>query len=269
MINTVKNKVFETANKFDLQMGLCGHVITGPEWSRSDDSIPYTKLYCIIDGQGYILHGGEKIPLEPGYVYLLPYDIKHGLLCENSIEKMYFHFTLTDSVGLDLFYGVEGVHRMPMDVEKIVELKRLYLANDLCSWMILKSHIYSIVGSFMQKTGIGGEEYENYSNITRAAMRHISANLSMTLCIEDIADALFVSQSRLAKTFLKDTGTSLGKFIDTQVLIKSKQLLASTDFPINRISEMLGFCDQFYFARKFKSYFRTSPSDYRKHHCNI
>ena len=84
MINTVKNKVFETANKFDLQMGLCGHVITGPEWSRSDDSIPYTKLYCIIDGQGYILHGGEKIPLEPGYVYLLPYDIKHGLLCENS-----------------------------------------------------------------------------------------------------------------------------------------------------------------------------------------
>lgn len=269
MIDTIRKKVFETANKFDLQMGHCGHVITGPEWSRSDDSLPYTKLYYIMDGRGYILHSGEKIPLEPGNVYLLPYDIKHGLLCEDSIEKMYFHFTLTDSIGLDLFYGIEGVHRLPMDTKDIFELKELYYANDLCSWMILKAKIYATVGQFMQKTGIGGEDYEKYSNITRAAMRHINANLSMTLCIEEISEALFVSQSRLAKTFLKDTGVSLGKFIDTQVLIKSKQLLASTSLPVSRISEMLGFCDQFYFARKFKSYFRTTPTEYRKHHCNI
>lgn len=269
MNNTIRNKVFETANKFDLQVGLSGHVITGPEWSRSDDSLPYTKLYCVIAGKAYILQGDKKTALVPGNVYLLPYDVKHGLLCEESIEKLYFHFTLTDSVGIDLFYGMEGIYQMPMDMEEILEMKRLYYENDLCSWMMLKSHVYSKVGQFMAITGVGHEDYKNYSAITRAAMRHIASNLSMSLSIEDIANALYISPSKLAKTFLRDTDVSIGKFIDKQVLIKSKQLLASTELPINRISETLGFCDQFYFTRKFKSYFRVTPTEYRKHHGNI
>lgn len=269
MTNTVITRVFETANKFDIQVDYCGHVVTGPEWTRTNDSVPHSKLYYIIDGCGYIVYRGERIRMEPGNVYFIPYEQPHGLLCEDSMEKLYFHLTLTDSVGIDLLDGVEGIHSRPVDIAEILEMKRLYFAGDLGSWLALKARIYKTVGQFIEITGIAGGDYQRYSEKTRAAMRFVMSHLSLGLTIDEIADGLFISPSQLTKLFFKDTGVSLGKFIDRQVLSRARQLLISTTAPVHSISESLGFCDQFYFARKFKSYYRITPSEYRKHHRNL
>lgn len=266
MINTMRTKVFEIANKFDIKVGYSGHVIAGPEWSREDDSTPYSKLYFLMDGTGYLLYKGERIEMHPGNVYFIPYELKHGLLCESSLEKMYFHFTLTDSVGIDLLDGIEGIHSMPMDINIIRQIKDLYFKNDLGSWLMLKSIIYKTAWNFIEKTGLGGSDYERYSEKTRAAMRYIRENLSISLGVEQIADALCISSSTLSKHFLNETGVSIGKFIDRQVLVRARQLLIGSDVPLCTISERLGFCDQFYFARKFKSYYRLTPTSYRKQH---
>ena len=218
MINTERAKVFKTANKFDIQVGYSGHVTTGPEWSRADDSTPYSKLYFIIDGRGYLLYQGKRIEMKPGNVYFIPYELKHGLLCEDSIEKMYFHFTLTDSVGMDLLEGVDGIHSMQMDVSTILKIKELYFSDDLSSWLTLKALLYNTAWQFINKTGLGDKQYREYSKSTREAMRYIIGNLSMELSVETVADALFLSPSSLAKRFVADTGITVGRFIDRQVL---------------------------------------------------
>ena len=266
MIITERAKVFETANKFDIQVGYSGHVTTGPEWSRADDSTPYSKLYFIIDGNGYLLYNKTRIEMKPGNVYFIPYELKHGLLCENHIDKMFFHFTLTDSVGMDLFEGVGGIHSMPMDISQIIKIKELYFEDDLGSWLTLKAMLYNTAWQFVTKTGLGGRQYREYSKSTREAMRYIIGNLSMELNVEKVADELFLSPSSLSKRFVSDTGITLGRFIDRQVLKKARQLLIGSDMTMHEISDTLGFCDQFYFARKFKSYYRTTPTEYRKQH---
>ena len=269
MINTVRTKVFETANKFDIQIGYSGHVLAGPEWSCDDNSTPYSKLYYVIDGKGYLLYGGRRIEMKPGNVYFIPYDLKHGLLCEDRLEKMYFHFTLTDSVGVDLLDGTEGIYSSAIDMQDIMLIKKLYFADDLPSWLMLKAMIYKSAWQFIEKTGLDGGDYAKYSEKTRAAMRYIKSNLSMELSVDKIASHLSMSTSALAKRFVAETDISVGKFIDRQVLIKASQLLISSDTPIGTISDSLGFCDQFYFARKFKNYYHITPTVYRKQHRKI
>ena len=126
--------------------------------------------------------------------------------------------------------------------------------------------LYNTAWQFVTKTGLGGRQYREYSKSTREAMRYIIGNLSMELNVEKVADELFLSPSSLSKRFVSDTGITLGRFIDRQVLKKARQLLIGSDMTMHEISDTLGFCDQFYFARKFKSYYRTTPTEYRKQH---
>lgn len=73
-----------------------------------------------------------------------------------------------------------------------------------------------------------------------------------------------MSPSTLAKRFKAETGTTLGRYLDGLLLQKAQQKLLSTDEPIGRIAEALGFCDQFYFSRYFKQRRQETPSRYRQ-----
>ena len=67
-----------------------------------------------------------------------------------------------------------------------------------------------------------------------------------------------------AKKILKETGVTLGKYIDDMVFIKAQELLLNNQLSIATISTFLGFCDQFYFSRWFKSMHGETPSHFRK-----
>ena len=51
-----------------------------------------------------------------------------------------------------------------------------------------------------------------------------------------------------------------------EVFIQAKKLLANEQLSIAEISTRLGFCDQFYFSRRFKQKFGETPSSFRKRH---
>lgn len=96
------------------------------------------------------------------------------------------------------------------------------------------------------------------------AISYIRQNLSLGISVRQLSDMLFVSESMLSKRFTKETGISIGKFVDREVMIEAQRRLLLSDEPIQQISEELGFCDQFYFSKKFKQFCGISPIKYRK-----
>jgi AraC-like DNA-binding protein len=57
---------------------------------------------------------------------------------------------------------------------------------------------------------------------------------------------------------------ALGKYIDDRILAEAERLLLNTNLSIKDISDKLGFCDQFYFCRKFTFYYGVSPIKHRQ-----
>jgi two-component system response regulator YesN len=102
------------------------------------------------------------------------------------------------------------------------------------------------------------------SPLVERAIAYIQSHLRINLTISEISSHLFVSESKLRATFLAETGTTIGQYIDKQVLAQAKQLLATQRRSISEISAMLGFCDQFYFSRCFTKRFSLSPQKFRK-----
>ena len=96
------------------------------------------------------------------------------------------------------------------------------------------------------------------------AIGFIKQNLSVQLKTEDVADFASVSVSTLVKHFKAELSVSVHDYILDIVLSDSARLLLNTDLPITVISEKFGFCDQFYFTRRFRERFGIPPRTYRK-----
>ncbi len=80
----------------------------------------------------------------------------------------------------------------------------------------------------------------------------------------NIADSLFMSKNTLAKNFRREVGIPIGKYIDKQVFFEAEILLTKSPMSVKEISGALGFCDQFYFSRRFRQLFEETSLAYRK-----
>ena len=61
----------------------------------------------------------------------------------------------------------------------------------------------------------------------------------------------------------KETGKTVGQYLDNLLWAEAKRRLLLSDASVRAISEELGFCDQFYFSRRFRQLFGVTPSYYR------
>ncbi len=68
-----------------------------------------------------------------------------------------------------------------------------------------------------------------------------------------------------SKLFYRETGEKFSDYLTRIRIEKAKELLTSTDKPIQEIALEVGFNDAGYFTRRFKSYEGTTPpGHYRK-----
>jgi len=233
-------------------------------WKNEKVCDPFSRLYYIKDGEGEIGYRGEIIKLLPGYVYLIPAECEFSYLCESYLEKIFFHIYVNTLERYDLLANVKKVCEIPFDTSEFEELKMCLETNDYIKLIKLRRIIYDTIYKMSEKYSFGSVPIKNYSDGVKKAMKYIHRHTRISLNTEIISENLFISQSKLRKDFKRETGVSIGKYIDDMVFLKAKRLLSKGYLSINEISQKLGFCDQFYFSRRFKERYGEPPSSYRK-----
>ena len=78
------------------------------------------------------------------------------------------------------------------------------------------------------------------------------------------ADYAGVSSFYLSKLFKEEKGETYINFVSDRRLEKSCQLLESTELSIKEITSEVGYNDQNYYSRIFKTKYGLSPKEYRK-----
>lgn len=96
-----------------------------------------------------------------------------------------------------------------------------------------------------------------------AALREIDARLSTAFGVDDIADALGVSRTRLDRLFSDKFARSVGKEIARQRIERAKRLLVETDKPIKEIAALCGFCNSGYFTNAIREATGHTPKTLR------
>jgi AraC-like DNA-binding protein len=81
--------------------------------------------------------------------------------------------------------------------------------------------------------------------------------------VKELATALGYSPYYLSDLLKKETGRSTQDYIQEHILEKAKDLLISTNEPVNQIGYQLGFEYPAHFSKFFKNKTGTTPSKYR------
>ena len=242
-----------------------GVVTTDASWHQEPLYSSYSRLYYVTEGSGVLISDNERITLEPGYVYLAPCGIKCGFYGTPSVTKLFFHINLSLSDdGSDVFENLGHFLRLPRSIDYINKLCGYYLKSDPYGYMRLKTEITKTICDFLRSSEQTFEKSDNFSAAVSEAVRYIRSNLTATLSVKSVAEAALCSQSKLALVFKNEMGQSVSSYIEDLLMSEAQTLLMYSDLSIGEISEKLGFCDQFYFSRRFKKRFSVPPKDFRQ-----
>lgn len=91
----------------------------------------------------------------------------------------------------------------------------------------------------------------------------LEADLSRNLDLADLAHDLGMSYDGFRKRFTRATGVPPARYRGTRLIDRACELMQQGVLTDRQIAESLGYCDEFYFSRRFKQVTGRSPRLFR------
>ena len=103
----------------------------------------------------------------------------------------------------------------------------------------------------------------NYSAPIKKAAEFLSLNYSQKLSLSQLAEHVGLSEAYLSKAFRREVGMTVSQYIAHLRCTQAAEMLRNSDISIQEISDYVGYPDNNYFVKVFKSYHGVTPSAYR------
>lgn len=101
------------------------------------------------------------------------------------------------------------------------------------------------------------------SNYTERCKDYIAQNYHHKIYLEDIAEAIGISQGHLARIFQRDTGMKIQEYILQFRIERAANLLKYSEASLSEISDYVCFNSQSYFGSVFRREMGMTPGQYR------
>lgn len=269
----------------------------GTEWRHTKVNSPYSRLYYVLSGSGYVTHHNHRYILRPGMLYLIPAFTTVDMYCPEYFEHYYIHFNAMLENGLGLFNFVRCQYKVEankLSIDPDIILRRLLELNpslelmdrdankpiyrsilDRCEKMNREKNASDIVeinalmrlllAAFVQSAD-SPETDEASKGISRLhkVIEYIHENINKPLNLEDLSSIIELNPVYFSAMFTRLMGITPIRYINNRKIEKAQIELLSSHKTLEQISDEMGFSDVFYFSRLFKKVTGTAPGKYRK-----
>lgn len=94
--------------------------------------------------------------------------------------------------------------------------------------------------------------------------KYLTENFQNDISAQELAEKFGFTPEYLGKIFKRYTGETPSKYVTKLRINEAKRLLLNNpDMEIQRVGELVGYKDGFYFSRVFKNYAGIQPSEFR------
>lgn len=228
------------------------------------------EFHLVLEGQGVFYNGGQEYPLEPGTLFYSLPEEPHAAQSSVPMVLYYCNFWLyPEDQNLkkalqDHFLGHAAIKVGRSANLVFEEIRRKNQSRN--PWLRhsaeyqLLSYAYELVSGEKHTTNHHGQLYIN------EALNYMQAQIRRDLKIDDLTQRLGIDKSYFIRLFRKNMGTSPLRYYLNLKMDAAKDSLRNSEKPIRIIARDLGYEDEFYFSRIFKTYEGVSPQTYRKEH---
>lgn len=104
----------------------------------------------------------------------------------------------------------------------------------------------------------------NHDEIAELMEKYLKENYFSEISMQGLADKFGFTTEYLGKIFKKNTGETPQKYLTKLRMNEAKcLLLSSPEMEVQKIGELVGYKNAFYFSRTFKTYTGMHPSEFR------
>lgn len=107
-----------------------------------------------------------------------------------------------------------------------------------------------------------------YSSAVQAILSHVEDSYDEDISLKQLSEDLHINVMYLGQLFKKEVGMSLSKYLNNYRIEQAKKLLTETNLVVAEIGFKVGYQNQAYFYRVFKSSENKSPKEYRNDFIN-
>jgi AraC-like DNA-binding protein len=100
----------------------------------------------------------------------------------------------------------------------------------------------------------------------RPVLAYVDRHCRESITLEDVAEVVHVSPSRVRHVFKEVTGVGFKEYVTSARLAEAKRLLLSTDLSVAEIASAISYTNLHQFYRVFYRSFSMSPAEYRRYY---
>lgn len=285
--------MFDAIKSLRLSLLHMGFIQLDSRWQYDQVISPFSRLYLITDGEGWVWHNGQKFTLKPGYLYLIPSFTYSRYHCDQFLEQYYISFFDEMREGLSVYdlksmrYEVEA---QPLDYSLMARLlaqnpgrtiqqpnpKEYDNRPEVLSFNQPRPN--QSMSQFVETNGILLQLFsrflgvENEDDRQRAkglhqlasVLQYVDGHLHDKLTVEQLAAKVHLHVDYFSRLFLSIVGVRPIDYIINKRLERAQLLIMTSPMALKEIAESVGIPSIYYFSRLFKRRFGIPPGQYRE-----
>jgi len=264
----------------------------------------HLEIALVLDGRGSFLFGRRAMAAEPGDVFFIDNSQPHVAVGGDDGESgggadgrpggqlrlllVLFRPELIAGPGcreMDLGYlapfrvderiassRVPAGSCLAVELAPVLgELFETWKRQDASERYLLDATLRRVLGLAIRERGSGcGDAAARAAADRREQIRPVLAYVDRhcreSITLEDVAEVVHVSPSRVRHVFKDVTGVGFKEYVTNVRLAEAKRLLLSTDLSVAEIARAVSYTNLHQFYRVFYRSFSMSPAEYRRYY---
>lgn len=191
---------------------------------------------------------GEKLNELLGHIFFYISDPEQARARMEELFVIMGRAAVTGGADPELIFRISQQHMAEMRTLKTQEAIASYLARSLGRFTDL---VFDMVDA-------------KHSKVMRTAIEYINANFARNISLGDVAQHVGYSPAYFSRIFKEEMDLTFKEHLNNIRIEKSKALLLGSPISVAEICHLVGFNDQSYFCKIFRSITGVSPDKYRK-----
>jgi AraC-like DNA-binding protein len=257
----------------------------------------HLEIALVLEGRGAFMFGRRAMPAEAGDIFFIDNSQPHVALADQGsslrLLLVLFRPELIAGPGcreLDLGYlapfrvdervaspRIRGCSSLASEVTPVLhELKETWQRHDPAERHLSDATLRRALALVNRDRGAGGRAASFRAATVRAAadrreqirpvLAYVDRHCRESITLDDVAEVVHVSPSRVRHVFKDVTGVSFKEYVTQVRVAETKRLLLGTDLPVADIARAVSYTNLHQFYKVFYRSCAMSPGEYRRYY---
>lgn len=225
------------------------------------------ELVQILSGEGKVFVKNKILPFSGSAVFFIDGGVLHYICPEPGthylrnkliFDKALANDTLSPLLKEGYLYRAPSQEAALEADRRFAELHALHARHE--SPLLLLSRVFELLHFCTAQMDEGGSKYRGtVADVVRFVHEHLSEGITLA----DVAQALHVNKHYLCRLFKRETGMTVGEYINSARIAKAKHLLRTAEESVSFVAAESGFNEPSAFTKSFKKEVGMTPTAYK------